>query len=88
MILTKEPHPSGFEGFAITVQHNGKITTWSVRDFGGQKWAATYDRTPELKELYQITYRGWEGLSDTGEVIRGSKEEVLKHILKDDYMHE
>lgn len=81
--ILKEPHPSGFEGLKITVKDKDKTEVWSVRDFGGEKWRATYDVRPQLKEIYKDTYQGWEALSDSGEIIRGTKEEILKKILQD-----
>lgn len=78
-ILSKQPHHSGFEGFDIITDDHGK---WSVLDFGGKKWRATY-KTPELKKLYGLSYKGWEAYNvESQQLFRAdSYEEIEKMIL-------
>ena len=78
-IVSKVPHHSGFEGWDIKTD-DGK--EWSVRDFGGKKWAKTYEMYP--KEYYLATYRGWEAYNgNVDEIIREKTEaEIIDKILK------
>ena len=77
-IISKKPHHSGFEGWDIKMEDG---TEWSVIDFGGKKWAKTYEMYPS--EIYLNTYRGWEAYNgDVDEIIRAdSYEEIEKRLL-------
>lgn len=77
-IISKKPHHSGFEGWDIKTS-DGK--EWSIRDFGGEKWAKTYYMYP--RKYYLATYRGWEAYNgNSDEIIRGDNyEEIIEKIL-------
>lgn len=76
-ITKKEPHHSGFEGWDIETSDGVK---WSVKNFGGEKWKSTYN-TPELKEIYESVYHGWEAFDGKNIIRADSEEKVIKDLL-------
>lgn len=58
-IVSKKPHPSGFEGYIIKTS-DGK--EWSIRNFGGKKWLDTYKVYPSKvrKMMLKSVYKRWE----------------------------
>lgn len=77
-IVSKIPHSSNFEGWEIKTEDGAE---WSVRDFGGDKWAKTYIYSPEI---YLNTYRGWEAYNGEDVIRRKTEEEIIKAIIDDE----